>query len=152
MKLLAPGPAARTNYTRENRLFWILITLFQDSEVLRDYIAYARTFINPRLSDEAGQKLIQTYVRKQPPNFNVTLFDFAYCQQSRGVQTFLRKAFVNKFSRALSNISYTRRNLYFPTLSPPLHYAVTECGLIYELVADTNKVPVHNFNAPNYQR
>ncbi|XP_063694403.1 DNA replication licensing factor mcm4-A-like [Bolinopsis microptera] len=34
-----------------------------DSEVLRDYIAYARTFINPRLSDEAGQKLIQTYVQ-----------------------------------------------------------------------------------------
>ena len=32
--------------------------------MLRDYIAYSRTFVNPRLSDEAGQKLIQDYVRK----------------------------------------------------------------------------------------
>lgn len=33
-----------------------------DSDLLRDYIAYAKTFIHPRLSDEAQQKLIQTYV------------------------------------------------------------------------------------------
>jgi len=33
-----------------------------DSDMLRDYIAYAKSFINPRLSDEAGQKLIQNYV------------------------------------------------------------------------------------------
>ena len=29
---------------------------------LRDYIAYARTYIHPSLSDEAGQALVQAYV------------------------------------------------------------------------------------------
>ena len=29
---------------------------------LRDYIAYARTYIHPSLSDEAGQALVQAYL------------------------------------------------------------------------------------------
>ena len=49
---------------RETSIVLEMTCFLQDSDVLRDYIAYARTFINPRLSDEAGQKLIQTYVRK----------------------------------------------------------------------------------------
>lgn len=32
---------------------------FLDMAVLRDYIAYARTYINPRLSEEASQALIE---------------------------------------------------------------------------------------------
>uniref|UniRef100_G3Q1D6 DNA replication licensing factor MCM4 n=1 Tax=Gasterosteus aculeatus aculeatus TaxID=481459 RepID=G3Q1D6_GASAC len=35
---------------------------FLDMAVLRDYIAYARTYINPRLSEEASQTLIEAYV------------------------------------------------------------------------------------------
>ncbi|XP_068196954.1 DNA replication licensing factor MCM4 [Antennarius striatus] len=35
---------------------------FLDMAVLRDYIAYARTYINPRLSEEASQALIEAYV------------------------------------------------------------------------------------------
>ena len=31
---------------------------------LRDYIAYARTYIHPSLSEEAGQALVQAYVGK----------------------------------------------------------------------------------------
>lgn len=32
---------------------------FLDMAVLRDYIAYARTYINPRLNEEASQALIE---------------------------------------------------------------------------------------------
>lgn len=32
---------------------------FLDMAVLKDYIAYARTYINPRLSEEASQALIE---------------------------------------------------------------------------------------------
>uniref|UniRef100_A0AAX7TFR6 DNA replication licensing factor MCM4 n=1 Tax=Astatotilapia calliptera TaxID=8154 RepID=A0AAX7TFR6_ASTCA len=35
---------------------------FLDMAVLKDYIAYARTYINPRLSEEASQALIEAYV------------------------------------------------------------------------------------------
>ncbi|XP_068427083.1 DNA replication licensing factor MCM4 [Clinocottus analis] len=35
---------------------------FLDMAVLRDYIAYARTYITPRLSEEASQALIEAYV------------------------------------------------------------------------------------------
>ncbi|KAL7984323.1 hypothetical protein Chor_002893 [Crotalus horridus] len=35
---------------------------YMDMAVLRDYIAYARTYINPRLSEEASQALIEAYV------------------------------------------------------------------------------------------
>ncbi|NWS70670.1 MCM4 factor, partial [Crotophaga sulcirostris] len=35
---------------------------YMDMAVLRDYIAYARCFINPRLSEEASQALIEAYV------------------------------------------------------------------------------------------
>nr|XP_033505529.1 DNA replication licensing factor MCM4 [Epinephelus lanceolatus] len=35
---------------------------FLDMAVLRDYIAYARTYISPRLSEEASQALIEAYV------------------------------------------------------------------------------------------
>ncbi|KAM6373597.1 DNA replication licensing factor MCM4 isoform 1-T3 [Alca torda] len=35
---------------------------YMDMAVLRDYIAYARSYINPRLSEEASQALIEAYV------------------------------------------------------------------------------------------
>lgn len=35
---------------------------YMDMAVLRDYIAFARGYINPRLSEEASQALIQAYV------------------------------------------------------------------------------------------
>uniref|UniRef100_A0A8C5GBB6 DNA replication licensing factor MCM4 n=1 Tax=Gouania willdenowi TaxID=441366 RepID=A0A8C5GBB6_GOUWI len=35
---------------------------FLDMSVLKDYIAYARTYISPRLSEEASQALIEAYV------------------------------------------------------------------------------------------
>nr|XP_002123450.1 DNA replication licensing factor MCM4 [Ciona intestinalis] len=33
-----------------------------DSEVLKDYVAYARAFVKPRLTEDAGQELVQAYV------------------------------------------------------------------------------------------
>uniref|UniRef100_A0A8C5TD90 DNA replication licensing factor MCM4 n=1 Tax=Malurus cyaneus samueli TaxID=2593467 RepID=A0A8C5TD90_9PASS len=35
---------------------------FMDMAVLRDYIAYARSYVNPRLGEEASQALIEAYV------------------------------------------------------------------------------------------
>ncbi|NXL43950.1 MCM4 factor, partial [Podilymbus podiceps] len=35
---------------------------YMDMAVLRDYIAYARSYVNPRLSEEASQALIEAYV------------------------------------------------------------------------------------------
>ncbi|XP_032875598.1 DNA replication licensing factor MCM4 isoform X2 [Amblyraja radiata] len=35
---------------------------YLDMAVLRDYIAYARTYVHPRLSEEASQSLIEAYV------------------------------------------------------------------------------------------
>ncbi|XP_056276893.1 DNA replication licensing factor MCM4 [Pseudoliparis swirei] len=35
---------------------------YLDMAMLRDYIAYARTYVTPRLSEEAGQALIEAYV------------------------------------------------------------------------------------------
>ena len=35
---------------------------YLDMAVLRDYIAFARTYVHPDLSEEAGQALIQAYV------------------------------------------------------------------------------------------
>jgi DNA replicative helicase MCM subunit Mcm2 (Cdc46/Mcm family) len=32
--------------------------------ILRDYIAYARSFIHPSLSEEAGDSLVEAYVSK----------------------------------------------------------------------------------------
>ena len=32
--------------------------------ILKDYIAYARSYVNPKLSEEAAQYLIQAYVGK----------------------------------------------------------------------------------------
>ncbi|XP_069367870.1 DNA replication licensing factor MCM4 isoform X2 [Paralichthys olivaceus] len=57
----------------DRRLAHHLVSLYYQSEeqieeeyldmtVLKDYIAYARTNINPRLSEEAGQALIEAYV------------------------------------------------------------------------------------------
>ncbi|XP_033838072.2 DNA replication licensing factor MCM4 isoform X1 [Periophthalmus magnuspinnatus] len=57
----------------DRRLAHHLVSLYYQSEeqmeeeyldmaVLRDYIAYARTYINPRLSEEASQALIEAYV------------------------------------------------------------------------------------------
>lgn len=54
----------------DRRLAHHLVSLYYQSEeqmeeelldmaVLRDYIAYARTYINPRLSEEASQALIE---------------------------------------------------------------------------------------------
>ena len=39
-----------------------LVTEDVDMHILRDYIAYARAYIQPKLTDEAGQTLIQAYV------------------------------------------------------------------------------------------
>lgn len=39
--------------------------LFQDMNILKDYIAYARSYVNPKLSEEAAQYLIQAYVGKK---------------------------------------------------------------------------------------
>lgn len=33
-----------------------------DMQILRDYIAYAKNFIHPKLNEEAGQTLVQAYV------------------------------------------------------------------------------------------
>ncbi|MGH0149389.1 UNVERIFIED_CONTAM: hypothetical protein FKN15_025277 [Acipenser sinensis] len=57
----------------DRRLAHHLVALYYQSEeqmeeenldmaVLKDYIAYARTYINPRLSEEASQALIEAYV------------------------------------------------------------------------------------------
>ncbi|EMP36698.1 DNA replication licensing factor mcm4, partial [Chelonia mydas] len=57
----------------DRRLAHHLVALFYQSEeqveeeymdiaVLRDYIAYARSYVNPRLSEEASQALIEAYV------------------------------------------------------------------------------------------
>ncbi|TSL82584.1 DNA replication licensing factor mcm4 [Bagarius yarrelli] len=57
----------------DRRLAHHLVSLYYQSEeqvqeeyldmaVLKDYIAYARTYINPRLSEEASQALIEAYV------------------------------------------------------------------------------------------
>lgn len=35
-----------------------------DMATLRDYISYARTYVSPQLSEEAGQALVQAYVGK----------------------------------------------------------------------------------------
>ncbi|XP_065254097.1 DNA replication licensing factor MCM4 isoform X1 [Emys orbicularis] len=35
---------------------------YMDMAVLRDYLAYARSYVNPRLSEEASQALIEAYV------------------------------------------------------------------------------------------
>lgn len=54
----------------DRRLAHHLVALFYQSEeqveeeymdiaVLRDYIAYARSYVNPRLSEEASQALIE---------------------------------------------------------------------------------------------
>ena len=36
----------------------------QDMTILKDYIAYARAFVNPKLGEEAAQSLIHAYVGK----------------------------------------------------------------------------------------
>ena len=36
--------------------------LLQDMSILRDYLTYAKTFVHPTISEEAGQSLIQAYV------------------------------------------------------------------------------------------
>lgn len=33
--------------------------------ILKDYIAYARSYVNPKLSEEAAQYLIQAYVGEE---------------------------------------------------------------------------------------
>lgn len=37
--------------------------------ILKDYIAYARSYVNPKLSEEAAQYLIQAYVGKKFQQF-----------------------------------------------------------------------------------
>ena len=39
-----------------------LIFLMLDMKTLKDYLAYARAYINPRISEHAGQALIEAYV------------------------------------------------------------------------------------------
>ena len=38
------------------------IPFFQDMNILRDYIAYAKSLVNPKISEAAGQAFIQEYV------------------------------------------------------------------------------------------
>ena len=47
----------------------------QDIGILKDYIAYARTYIQPKLSEEASQRLIQAYVGE------ATMLFFFYLDQ-----------------------------------------------------------------------
>lgn len=58
--------------TYDRRLAHHLVALYYQSEeqlneeqldmaVLKDYIAYARTYVHPRLSEEASQALIEVY-------------------------------------------------------------------------------------------
>ena len=42
-------------------------SLLQDMSSLRDYIAYARSYVQPSLSEEAGQALVQAYVGEPIP-------------------------------------------------------------------------------------
>jgi DNA replication licensing factor MCM4 len=35
---------------------------FQDMKTLKDYIAYAKAYVQPRISETAGQALIEAYV------------------------------------------------------------------------------------------
>ena len=44
--------------------------------ILKDYIAYARSYVNPKLSEEAAQYLIQAYVGKKH-SLGVSHEDFA---------------------------------------------------------------------------
>lgn len=46
----------------------MLVVMFQDMSVMRDYIAFAQEHIHPKLSEEAQLKLINAYV------------DMRYCQ------------------------------------------------------------------------
>lgn len=46
---------------------------FLDMAVLRDFIAYARTYINPRLSEEASQALIEVCFPDAVPQFHDVL-------------------------------------------------------------------------------
>ena len=45
---------------------WFVVVMgvvsIQDMATLRDYIAFARTYLHPSLSDEAGQALVQAYI------------------------------------------------------------------------------------------
>lgn len=51
-------------------LIHTLVSL-QDMNILKDYIAYARSYVNPKLSEEAAQYLIQAYVGKKFQQFRV---------------------------------------------------------------------------------
>lgn len=45
------------------------LSLSQDMSILRDYLAYAKNNIQPRLSEEAAQSLIHAYVGKSKASF-----------------------------------------------------------------------------------
>ena len=45
------------------------LVYLQDMNILKDYIAYARSYVNPKLSEEAAQYLIQAYVGKKFQQF-----------------------------------------------------------------------------------
>ncbi|PSN29765.1 DNA replication licensing factor MCM4 [Blattella germanica] len=50
------------NELYDRRLARHLVSLYFDTSILRDYIAYAKEHIHPKLSELASQKLIQAYV------------------------------------------------------------------------------------------
>ena len=49
--------------------------------ILKDYIAYARSYVNPKLSEEAAQYLIQAYVGKKTFQFSEILQTFQISKQ-----------------------------------------------------------------------
>lgn len=46
--------------------------------ILKDYIAYARSYVNPKLSEEAAQYLIQAYVGKKLSSLSVFQMQWAW--------------------------------------------------------------------------
>ena len=49
-------------YEQGDNIILKMLGVSQDMTILKDYIAYARAFIHPKLGEEASQSLIQAYV------------------------------------------------------------------------------------------
>lgn len=55
----------------------LVLFLPQDMSILKDYIAYARMYIHPKLSEEASHRLIQAYVGMK--QYFSSMKFFVYC-------------------------------------------------------------------------
>ena len=64
--------------------------------ILKDYIAYARTHIQPKLSEEASQRLIQAYVGRKLKTLFVLLL-----------------ALINRTADQKESISFTNNSQFF---------------------------------------